>query len=53
MIFGLGGHPAIKCDYSNGKCYIEFEEDEDKMELIPLDLKSLLLKNEINKSSLN
>ena len=50
MIFGLGGHPAIKCDYSNGKCYIEFEEDEDKMELIPLDLKSLLLKNEINKA---
>ena len=51
MLFGLGGHPAIKCDYSNGKCYIEFEEDEDDMELIPLDLKSLLLKNEIIKAS--
>ena len=51
MLFGLGGHPAIKCDYSNGKCYIEFEEDEDDMELIPLDLKSILLKNEIIKAS--
>ena len=46
MIFGLGAHPALKCDYSNGKCYIEFDEDEDEMELIPLDLKTLLLKNE-------
>ena len=46
MIFGLGGHPAIKCDYSNGKCYVEFEVEEDELELIPLDLKPLLLKNE-------
>ena len=46
MLFGLGGHPAFKCDYSNGKCYVEFEEDEDEMEVIPLDLESLLLKNE-------
>ena len=46
MLFGLGGHPAFKCDYSNGKCYLEFEEDEDEMEVIPLDLDKLLLKNE-------
>ena len=46
MIFGFGGHPAIKCDYSNGKCYVEFEEDEDELEVIPLDLSCLLLKNE-------
>ena len=46
MIFGLGGHPAIKCDYSNGKCYVEFEENEDELEVIPLDLSCLLLKNE-------
>ena len=46
MIFGLGGHPAFKCDYSNGKCYVEFEDDENDLEVIPLDLKSLLLKNE-------
>ena len=49
MIFGLGGHPAIKCDYSNGKCYIEFEVEEDELEVIPLDLKCLLLKNEVIK----
>ena len=49
MIFGFGAHPAIKCDYSNGKCYIKFEEYEENMELIPLDLKTILLKNEIIK----
>ena len=49
MIFGLGGHPAFKCNYSNGKCYVEFEVEEDELELIPLDLKSLLLKNEVIK----
>ena len=49
MLFGLGGHPAFKCDYSNGKCYVEFEETEDELEVIPLDLKSILLKNEIIK----
>ena len=46
MIFGLGGHPAFKCDYSNGKCYLEFDQDEDDIEVIPLDLNTLLLKNE-------
>jgi len=46
MIFGLGGHPAFKCDYSNGKCYVEFEQDEDEMEVIPMDLNTILLKNE-------
>ena len=49
MLFGLGGHPAFKCDYSNGKCYVEFEEAEDELEVIPLDLEKLLLKNEIIK----
>ena len=49
MLFGLGGHPAFKCDYSNGKCYIEFEEDENELEIIPLDLDKLLLKNECYK----
>ena len=50
MIFGLGAHPAIRCDYSNGKYYIEFEEDEDDMELIPLDLSCNLLKDETIKA---
>ena len=50
MIFGLGAHPAIRCDYSNGKYYIEFEVDEDDIELIPLDLSCMLLKDEIIKA---
>ena len=49
MVFGLGGHPAIKCDYSNGKCYVEFEVEEDELEVIHLDLKCMLLKNEVIK----
>ena len=50
MIFGLGAHPAIRCDYSNGKYYIEFEVDEDDIELIPLDLSCILLKDETIKA---
>ena len=50
MLFGLGGHPAFKCDYSNGKCYVEFEEDEDEMEILPLDLNKILLKYESYKA---
>ncbi len=46
MIFGLGGHPAFKCDYSNEKCYLEFEKEEDKVEIIPFELSSMLLKRE-------
>lgn len=33
MYFGLGFHPAFKCDYSNGKYYVEFEEQEDRIEI--------------------
>lgn len=52
MLFGLGGHPAFKCDYSNGKCQIEFEVDENDIELIPFDLKTLLLQRSNIKGSL-
>lgn len=51
MIFGIGGHPAFKCDYSNEKCYIEFETEEDEAEIIPFELSSLLLKKENIKGS--
>ena len=27
MLFGIGGHPAFKCNYSNEKCTVEFEEE--------------------------
>ncbi len=36
MYFGLGGHPAFKCDYSNNDCYIEFEEKEENIEFYRL-----------------
>ena len=33
--FGLGGHPAFKCDYKN--CELEFENDENNAEIYQLD----------------
>ena len=29
MIFGLGGHPAFKCEYTTGEYRLEFEQKED------------------------
>lgn len=37
MIFGLGGHPAYVCDYSNGKYHIEFEKEENNIEFYKLE----------------
>ena len=31
IYFGLGGHPAFNCDYSNGEYEIVFSENEDKI----------------------
>ena len=36
IYFGLGGHPAFNCDYSNGEYEIVFSENEDKIEFIKL-----------------
>lgn len=36
IYFGLGGHPAFNCDYSNGEYEIEFSENEDKIEFLKL-----------------
>ncbi len=36
IYFGLGGHPAFICEYSNGEYEIEFEENEDKIEFLKL-----------------
>lgn len=36
IYFGLGGHPAFKCDYSNGEYEITFSEKEDKIEFLKL-----------------
>lgn len=37
IIFGLGGHPAYKCDYSDGEHYLEFEESENDLEIYQLE----------------
>lgn len=34
--FGLGGHPAYKCEYSSGKYRLEFEDIEDEIEIYQL-----------------
>lgn len=36
IYFGLGGHPAFNCDYSNGEYEIAFSENEDKIEFLKL-----------------
>lgn len=36
IYFGLGGHPAFNCDYSNGEYEIAFTEKEDKIEFLKL-----------------
>ena len=36
IYFGLGGHPAFNCDYSNGEFEIVFPEQEDEIEFLKL-----------------
>lgn len=36
ICFGLGGHPAFKCDYSSGLYRIEFEDVEENLEFYNL-----------------
>ena len=36
IYFGLGGHPAFNCDYSNGEYEIVFLENEDEIEFLKL-----------------
>ena len=36
MIFGLGGHPAFICDYSNGNYKVKFEKQEDNIKFMSL-----------------
>ncbi len=55
MLFGLGGHPAFICNYSNGNFELEFEKDENKIEFYKLDeglikeepIQSIILDNKI------
>ena len=36
IYFGLGGHPAFRCDYNTGKYEIVFKEKEDTIEFLKL-----------------
>ncbi len=37
MIFGLGAHPAFRCEYSSGKYRLEFQNIEDEIEIYQLE----------------
>ena len=43
MLFGIGGHPGFKCDYFKEDCSIEFEEEENDIKIIPVDINVCLL----------
>ena len=49
MIFGLGAHPAFVCDYSSGHFRVEFEDEEDEIEVYQLE--NGLVKAEPEKTS--
>ena len=46
MLFGIGGHPGFKCDYSKENCTIEFEEEENDIKIIPVDINVCLLSDQ-------
>ena len=46
MLFGIGGHPAFKCNYYLEKSSIEFEEEENNIKVIPIDIDVGLMSNE-------
>ncbi len=37
MIFGLGGHPAFRCEYNSGKYHLEFQDIEEDIEVYQLE----------------
>ncbi len=37
IYFGLGAHPAFKCEYTTGKYSIEFDKKEDNIEILQLE----------------
>jgi len=49
MIFGLGGHPAFKCDYSKTNCELKFEKEEKNIEFYQLS-DGLVVPEKIDKS---
>lgn len=37
IFFGIGAHPAFKCDYTSEKYYLEFEKQEDEIGILELE----------------
>lgn len=37
IFFGIGAHPAFKCDYSSENYYLEFEKQEDEIGILELE----------------
>ena len=46
MLFGIGGHPGFKCDYYKENSEVEFEEEENAIKIIPVDIIAGLMSNE-------
>ena len=51
MLFGIGGHPGFKCNYTNEKCTVEFEEEESDIKIIPVDIKVCLLSDKMKEGN--
>ncbi|MCI8310166.1 MAG: aldose 1-epimerase family protein [Clostridia bacterium] len=49
IIFGLGGHPAFKCDYSKTNCELKFEKEENNIEFYMLE-DGLVVPQKLDKS---
>ena len=45
MLFGIGGHPGFKCEYYKEKSSVEFEEEENNIKVIPVDINVGLMSN--------
>ena len=51
MLFGIGGHPGFKCNYTNEKCTVEFEEEESDVKIIPVDINVCLLSDKMKEGN--
>jgi len=47
MLFGIGGHPGFKCDYYEENYSVEFEEEENDIKIIPVDVDVCLLSDKM------
>ena len=45
IIFGLGAHPAFKCDYSSGDYYLKFEKEREDENIVIKQLTEGLINN--------